>query len=165
MTPQQRWNAANKERFRVYQAQWAADHRDQRRVSHRQWKLKNPEWRRDNYRSDANARIKDNLRHQLYTALTNRRSGRDWYRNSKIGPLIACSKPDLIAHIEAQFQPGMSWDNYGRKHNGPSWELDHIKPCASFDLTDPAQQAACFHYTNLRPLWRADNLSRPKGSC
>lgn len=40
--------------------------------------------------------------------------------------------------------------------------IDHIRPCASFDLGDAEQQRICFHYTNLRPLWWYDNLSRPK---
>jgi hypothetical protein len=50
----------------------------------------------------------------------------------------------------------MSWDNYGIK----GWHIDHIIPCAAFDLTDPEQQKICFHYTNLRPLYWADNISR-----
>jgi hypothetical protein len=62
----------------------------------------------------------------------------------------------LRQHLEAQFTDGMSWDNYGRD----GWHIDHIRPCASFDLTDPEQQRQCFHYTNLQPLWAADNIRK-----
>jgi hypothetical protein len=58
--------------------------------------------------------------------------------------------------IEKQFKPGMSWNNYGLH----GWHIDHIRPCASFDLTDPIQQKQCFHYTNLQPLWASENLSK-----
>ena len=59
-------------------------------------------------------------------------------------------------HLEKQFQPGMSWDNHG--YDG--WHVDHIRPCASFDLTDEEQVRKCFHYTNLQPLWAKDNLRK-----
>lgn len=74
--------------------------------------------------------------------------------------LIGCSVEALIHHLEAQFAPGMTWENHGRwrKHGPRRWHIDHIRPCASFDLTDPEQQRACFHYTNLRPLWAVDNI-------
>jgi hypothetical protein len=39
-------------------------------------------------------------------------------------------------------------------------DIDHIKPCAAFDLTDPAQQKECFHFSNLQLLWAEDNLSK-----
>jgi hypothetical protein len=42
----------------------------------------------------------------------------------------------------------MTWQNYGFD----TWHIDHVIPCASFDLTDPEQQQKCFHYTNLQPL-------------
>jgi hypothetical protein len=30
----------------------------------------------------------------------------------------------------------------------------------SFDLTDIEQQRLCFHFTNLQPLWKLDNLRK-----
>ena len=70
--------------------------------------------------------------------------------------LIGCGVSELMAHLAAQFQPGMSWENHGR--NG--WHVDHIVPCSHFDLTDPAEQKRCFHFSNLQPLWEADNIRK-----
>ena len=68
--------------------------------------------------------------------------------------LLGCTTEQFKVHIENQFELGMSWDNQG------DWHLDHIKPCAAFDLTKPANQRACFHYTNYRPLWKSDNAAK-----
>ena len=48
----------------------------------------------------------------------------------------------------------MSWDNYGK------WHIDHIIPCASFDLADETQQRLCFHFTNLQPLEASENMRK-----
>lgn len=48
----------------------------------------------------------------------------------------------------------MTWQNYGQ------WHVDHIRPCASFDLSKPEEQRACFHYANLQPLWGEENLRK-----
>jgi len=70
--------------------------------------------------------------------------------------LLGCTSEEMKRHLEDQFEEGMSWDNHGFY----GWHIDHISPCASFDLTDPAQQRVCFHYTNLQPLWAKDNLAK-----
>lgn len=70
--------------------------------------------------------------------------------------LLDCSVDWLRAHLESQFVVGMSWSNYGQ------WEIDHIRPCKLFNLSDPAEQRACFHWSNLQPLWMRDN--RQKGA-
>lgn len=70
--------------------------------------------------------------------------------------LLGCTAMELKVRLESLWQPGMSWENYGKK----GWHIDHIRPCCSFDLTDPEQQKTCFHYTNLRPLWWHENLSK-----
>ena len=38
------------------------------------------------------------------------------------------------------------------------WHIDHIVPCSS--ASTPEEMAHLFHYTNLRPLWAADNLAK-----
>ena len=50
-----------------------------------------------------------------------------------------------------QFEPGMTWDNYGE------WQIDHIIPCSYFDLTKEENQRICFNYRNLQPLWASEN--------
>jgi hypothetical protein len=52
----------------------------------------------------------------------------------------------------------MTWENYGS-----AWDVDHIRPCSSFDLTKPEEQAICFHYTNLQPLWKTTEIARAHG--
>jgi hypothetical protein len=70
--------------------------------------------------------------------------------------LLGCSAEHLKKHLEEQFKDDMSWENYGIK----GWHIDHIKPCASFDLSIIEEQKECFHYTNLQPLWWHENLSK-----
>lgn len=67
---------------------------------------------------------------------------------------LGCSIEAFKVHIASQFAVGMSWENYGE------WELDHIKPLASFDLSDRAQFLQAVHFTNYQPLWATDNRSK-----
>lgn len=69
--------------------------------------------------------------------------------------LVGCSMDDLKKYLESQFKVGMSWDNYGT-----DWHIDHIVPCAYFDLTNENHQRVCFNWRNLQPLWKKDNLSK-----
>jgi hypothetical protein len=72
--------------------------------------------------------------------------------------LLLCgvsSWQELRAKIEQTFLPGFSWGNYGTV-----WHIDHKRPCASFDLSDPIQQAQCFHWSNLQALSVQENLSK-----
>jgi hypothetical protein len=72
--------------------------------------------------------------------------------------LIGCSVFELAKYIEILFTDNMTWDNYGRGVD--KWSIDHIIPCKSFDLTKLEEQAKCFHYTNLQPLWSVENSSK-----
>lgn len=57
-------------------------------------------------------------------------------------------------YIASKFKDGMSWVNYGE------WHLDHIKPLISFDLSKDDQVRIACHYSNMQPLWAAENQSK-----
>lgn len=71
--------------------------------------------------------------------------------------LIGYSFTELKDHLERQFRKGMTWDNYGSH-----WHVDHIVPASSFKFTSPADPEfkACWALTNLRPLWKPDNIKK-----
>lgn len=98
--------------------------------------------------NDPKHRIKKTLRTRIWNAL----KGIDKSKTTE--ELIGCSFENLKLYLESKFKDGMSWDNYGK------WHIDHIKPCDSFDLTKEYHQRECFHYTNLQPLWAADNIKK-----
>ena len=68
--------------------------------------------------------------------------------------LTGCTLEELKEHLASKFTEGMTFENYGK------WHIDHILPCASFDLLLPEEQPKCFHYTNLQPLWAIDNMKK-----
>ena len=76
-------------------------------------------------------------------------------KSQEFKDLLGTSDMQIIwKHLEKNFKEGMTRENHG------AWHIDHIKPISSFDLTKPEQQRACFHYTNMQPLWAKENLSK-----
>lgn len=77
--------------------------------------------------------------------------------NAKAGSAVrdlGCTIFEFRSYIETKFQSGMTWDNRGE------WHLDHIKPLASFDLSNRDQFLMACHFSNYQPLWAADNVAK-----
>lgn len=105
--------------------------------------------------------IRGRLKACLYEAQGKTRSTIQKRIGTKSEEIVGCTLEELRQHIESQFTEGMSWDNYGE------WHLDHIKPLSSFNIVD--EEKLCInideakkanHYTNLQPLWAADNMKK-----
>lgn len=96
--------------------------------------------------------LKNNLSNRIRRAI---KSG-DGSKSLSSAELLGCSIAEARAHIESQFTDGMTWENHGLH----GWHIDHIKPCASYDLTLDEEQKKCFNYSNLQPLWALDNLKK-----
>jgi hypothetical protein len=119
------------------------------RRAHRQKNLEKAreydrEYSRKRRQRDLQYRIVGNLRNRIRLALEQ--------KSECTKDLLGCSIDDFIKHLQSLWREGMNWENYGSY-----WSIDHIQPCSSFDLTDPEQQKACFHYTNCQPLTVSEN--------
>ena len=77
-------------------------------------------------------------------------------KNNPTFELVGCGPKELKLHIEKQFLPGMSWDNYGRN----TWHIDHIIPLAKARTYEDVVQLRLMHYTNFQPLWAKDNMRK-----
>ena len=107
-----------------------------------------------------NQKLKSNIYYRITKLLRSRISDglKGKSKSASTLNLLGCSIEFLRKHLESQFKPGMTWDN----HSFGGWHIDHIKPCAKFDLTKESEQRKCFHYSNLQPLWAEDNWSKGK---
>lgn len=78
------------------------------------------------------------------------KNGRSWEA------LVGFTVTELMAHLEKQFLPGMTWANRG------AWHIDHRRPLCSFEFHTPdcPQFREAWALTNLRPLWAEDNLRK-----
>jgi hypothetical protein len=146
-------------KYIVYQEKYRKKNREKINQKIREWYYKNKDRVRANqriyeregaYRNSLHFKIKDGMRKRILEVLK-RDGGKKTQRTMK---LIGCTVEELKQHIEKQFKPGMSWK---KRH---LFHIDHIIPCASFDLTKLSQQKKCFHYTNLQPLWAIDNIKK-----
>lgn len=77
---------------------------------------------------------------------------RGFKKGSTTEAILGCSWDELVTHIERQFLPGMTWEN---RH---LWHIDHIVALAT--AKTEADVIALNHFTNLRPLWKPDNLKK-----
>lgn len=105
-------------------------------------------YRKKRYHSDLQFRLRHIMRSRLHTAL---KRGRVTKVGSSV-KLLGCGTEQLITHLESQFTPQMNWSNYGLY-----WSIDHIKPLASFDLSNLKHLKKAMHYTNLQPLTVREN--------
>ena len=107
---------------------------------------------------DPNGYLSSLLRTRVWHAMKHYSTRRDKKHTYEY---VCCSVEYLRTHLENQFEKEaercghpISWENQGE------WHIDHIKPCASFDLDLEEERDKCFHYTNLQPMWGPDNLSK-----
>lgn len=100
------------------------------------------------YHNDISYRMTDICRGRVYKAL----KGLD--KSEKTDEIVG-GIDLLISHLESLFTEDMTWENYGTY-----WEVDHIKPCCMFDLTNEKELKECFNYKNCQPLTCSENRSK-----
>ena len=144
-----KWQFNNKDKVKNYKRKWELNNKEYKAKYFQINKKRILEKKYLRLKTDPNFRMKHYLGTRIRKVLTG------IIKKSKLTQeLVGCTIEQLWVHLEKSFKKGMTKENYGL------WHVDHIVPCASFDLTDLNQQAKCFHYTNLQPLWAYENLSK-----
>ncbi len=108
--------------------------------------------KRERWKTDINFKLACTLRSRLTLALRGKTKSGSAVRD------LGCSIPFLELWLEAQFKPGMTWENHGKNKN--QWSIDHIYPLSKVDLTDREQLLKVCNYENLQPLWSSDNIKK-----
>lgn len=155
-----KWLSENKDKVKIYN--------DSRKDIKAKWirekRKKDPAYKKLEYdrhliyhykriKRDLNYKVRHILRQRIVVTICR---GKKIDKAYKTIELLGCSIQQAREHIEKQFKEGMTWENHGTH----GWHIDHIIPCAKFDLTDPEEQKKAFHYTNLQPLWAEENLKK-----
>ena len=155
-----RYYKKNKEEISEWYKEWAKENETERKTYSQQWNKDNREhvnqYKRDYERKRRAEDPKYRLGVRTRTAVWQMLKERNVNKMNKTFDLLGYSLEELMAHLEALFTIGMTWDNYGE------WHVDHKIPMASFNFetTDDREFKLCWCLDNLQPLWGPENLSK-----
>ena len=156
-----KYNKEHEQKAKEYAKIYAKEHKDKIRTYREKYNLEHKEEIKEanklyarKYRKNPINKLIADYRNRLWSVLKGNR------KSERTMKLIGCTVEQLKSHLEKQFTKGMTWKNYGNGWHGKGmteWHVDHIKPCASFDLSKKSEQFKCFNYKNLQPLWATEN--------
>ena len=106
------------------------------------------EWSRNKYLTDNVYRTKKLVTIRIHEALHTYQV----LKKDRTIEYLGCTISEYCDYLESKFDSNMTWEN-----QGTYWHIDHIRPIASFDLTDEEQLYQCFHYTNTQPMEKTEN--------
>jgi hypothetical protein len=157
-----RWRNSHKEETRISSKLYRYKNKDIIKVKNQEYDARNRgkigERRKNRYHTNINHKLGECLRARGRIAIKSQLKGENKKKAGSFVRDLGCSIDFLIAYLEAHFNPGMTWGNWGE---GPGkWHIDHIVPLAWFDLTNREQFLSACNYTNLQPLWEEENLKK-----
>jgi hypothetical protein len=141
----------DKVRIRAYQNEWRRENKDKINLYKRNY-------RNRRLKNNPLLRLGENIRNRMYKEFKEQDLRKQNHSNEYLG----CSFGFLKSYIESLWVEGMNWGNWGRyvEDGPPKWHIDHIIPVTYFDLSKEEEAKKCFHYSNLRPIWADDNISK-----
>jgi hypothetical protein len=177
----------HKEEVKEYQVQYRQDHQEEAKEYNQQYyqdhkedinqynkiyqaKPENKEKRNTNIRikrqEDPNIKLKTKISNSIRRGL--KKNGSSKNGDSCID-YLPYTIEELKSHIENQFEPWMTWENWGaydsktwddNDDSTKTWQLDHIIPHSIFKYTSMKDQSFknCWKLSNLRPLNAKQNI-------
>lgn len=145
----------NKEELKAKARQYAKDHREEIQVAQNIDRQTNPM-----------SKIRHNVSNLIRLSIKRNSSSKD---GNSIVDYLGYSINELKIHLEKQFEPWMTWDNWGifdlKTWNDDdrktwTWQLDHIIPQSDLPYLSMADEnfKKCWSLSNLRPYSAKQNL-------
>jgi hypothetical protein len=139
----------NKDLVREKNKEWYDSKGREHRKEYRKKRLElDRQYEQQRYYNDPNFRMRKILRTRLLKTIKGIKTSKSLMR------YIDIDISTFVNWIEYQWHDNMSWDNYG-----VLWEVDHVVPCSSYDLTLEDDKSKCFHWSNMRPFLKDTNMS------
>jgi hypothetical protein len=150
-----KWRASNPEKAKENQREYHKANRKKLQEKANNWKsanrdLVNAQMKRRHAKRKADPiyLMAGRVRARMRKAIT----GNGFGKGSTTAKMLGCSWKQFAKHIESQFADGMGW------HNQSEWHLDHVLPLSCATTIEGLEKLS--HYTNIRPLWAAENLRK-----
>jgi len=137
---------------------YRAEHIEETKLYNKHHRTKNPKeiklyhnkYVKNKYKTDVAFKISCICRNMVANALNGKP------KKAHTMEYFMCSRKEFRDHIEKQFKLWMNWKNHG--NGAGKWNVDHIIPCAFFNMLDPVEVYMCCRYQNLQPISWEDNM-------
>jgi hypothetical protein len=153
-----KWSKANPEKIRAKREKWRKAHPEKVSEIYKNWIFEHPEKVKE-YKRKANLKarsttsgiLSSNTRTRISLSLKGTKKGQHWET------LVGYNVTQLKHHLEKQFTPEMSWNNYGTY-----WHIDHKIPISVFNYKTATDIdfKKCWSLKNLRPLEAKENIRK-----
>lgn len=155
------WEYRNPKRRTEGRRKWDKENYEQKVLTTRAWAKRNRArvcaskraYESERLAKDPGYRLINTVRKRILRALKKNTKG------VRTQELLGMKIPEYMIYLQGQFRPGMTWEN-----QGSIWHIDHVRPCASFDFSDPTTRETllreCFNWSNTQPLFVEENLRK-----
>jgi len=152
------YKKATKEKYAEYNKDYGKKWRDENKESQQAYFKKHYQKNKKTIHARDQARRRKNPKEKVLYNMRTRinKALKFGIKSKRTMELVGCTIDEMKSHLENQFDENITWEN----NTLDGWHVDHIVPCAVFDMSDPIHQLRCFNYRNLQPLWGSENISK-----
>lgn len=156
MFDMKKWNREyhikHKEEIKLRKAKWYLETKSKRLSLRQAYYQRTKSYQTKKHIAWEKKQFKSNPLYRLNKAMgTNLR--RRLEKNSiKWQKILGYSNKELVEHLQKQFKPGMSLENYG------DWQIDHKIPISFAKSKE--ELIELYKLDNLQPIWRKENSSK-----
>lgn len=136
------YNEANKERKKAYNKAYSEANKER-------LKAHTAKYVNERCKTDEGFRLGRRCRTRVWNALKG-----VGVKSAATMKLVGCTGDQLRTYLESTMPDELRTVDRSDLH------VDHIVPCAIFDLSREDHQRACFHHTNLQYLHKNDNMRK-----